>query len=362
MIGYQLSSSIETGPLEMQSYQSRGSSCYLLFDDDNKASYFFSRAKLLTANYGEPMDFRLGTVLPCISNGVVSLEVGKYTLPLKKLSNDPSYILEKPLEWPPPGLYVNDGRIPDAFLDHVVVELGEAGRFSLSFVLRNHRALKYTGAATEGSQTKGCFGVKDEEKSMEQRRLFSGYGGMPRGHFVRYLTPKDVGICRTLESQIYLALDTFFIPLKPGQPNPEKASDIPKLPEGAISAAKRHGSSLSSGLGDSTAAKKQAFGRMTVRGVERVGDHPASGSRLITALSADRSSADAKQSGLASELEVSQSKPINLRFSKSEDEGDQSTATRGASTDSASQSKVDQVGYILDWVRQLPDELLDQPA
>ncbi|KAF4650903.1 hypothetical protein FOZ61_010934 [Perkinsus olseni] len=183
---------------------------------------------------------------------------------------------------------------------------------------------------------------------------------MPQGHFLRYLAPKDVGICRTLESRIYLALDTFFIPLKPGQPNPEKASDIPRLPEGTISAVKRHGSS--SGIGDSTAAKKQAFGRMTVRGAEGVGDHPASGSRLITALSADRSSADAKQSGLASELEVSQRKPINLRFSKSEDEGDQSTATRGASTDSASQSKVDQVEYILDWVRQLPDELLDQPA
>ncbi|KAF4677574.1 hypothetical protein FOZ60_017288, partial [Perkinsus olseni] len=105
----------ETPLMDMRASSSQ-EGCYLLMGETREATYVFRKAKSMTVKYGQRVDFSIADVLPCIRGGNVSMVVGPRTLQMKKISSDPHYVFEKPLQLPSPGAYRNDGLVDDSSL------------------------------------------------------------------------------------------------------------------------------------------------------------------------------------------------------------------------------------------------------
>ncbi|KAF4680805.1 hypothetical protein FOZ63_025308, partial [Perkinsus olseni] len=208
-------SSFETTKMEMKSYDPPGNSRrYLLFDKDCKARYTLIRARTLTTEFGQRMDFGVNTIFPRISKrGNVTLKVGDVILRMKKISNDPREALEVPFERPSPGVYVNDGPISDATLSSAEVTVDDKRGCSLQIGLPNNSTLRHSvGCMANRDRSQRCLWFA---KKAGKSRLFPDSPALADGHFLRDLKLSDAGICETPRLQLYLVVGRLNILLKP---------------------------------------------------------------------------------------------------------------------------------------------------
>ncbi|KAF4740617.1 hypothetical protein FOZ63_031886 [Perkinsus olseni] len=110
--------SFETPVMDMMASSSE-EGCYLLMGKGRRPAAVLRMARSMTIEYGQRVDFSIVDVLPCIRAGKVSMKVGPSTLRMTKISNDPHFVFEKPLQLPSPGVSRNDGLIDDSPLREV---------------------------------------------------------------------------------------------------------------------------------------------------------------------------------------------------------------------------------------------------
>ncbi|KAF4731731.1 hypothetical protein FOZ63_010536 [Perkinsus olseni] len=283
---------------------------------------------------------------------------------MMRTSVDPNQILEAPSEPPPPGLYLNNGSIPDPYLSDVLLTYADEG-WSIRFTFWDNSTVSFQAQAYRRDPGRRCFWLGE---SVDRRLLFRRTP-IPKQHMLSFIRASDVGICQTLESRLYLVLETLTIPLKPATVEPEEPSDTAESSVDAPSAAKRQRSSSESDAIDSPTVKRLGRRSTNTKELEGVNGQATEGDGSLTTASVvgtgrtqsdELAQLESSQGGVPSKLQEPSYAPApSTHPAPEKKDADEATAVPGESFDNTMgqlEPRLDE--ETLDWLTENEEDLL----